>query len=132
MVSIPWEVYASRQMDNGFPEEDPELEAQIRAFFDKLPDLEYTDHDGQIANTLAAIYGDEPLLIDGHEGRKTLELVSAIYQSGTTSQRVKLPLRQGDAFYTREGILEAAPRFYEKTHSVENVETGDITFGREF
>ena len=132
MVSVPWEVYTSRQMDNGFPEEDPEMEAQIRAFYDKLPDLEYTDHDGQFANTLAAIYGEEPLLIDGHEGRKTLELVSAIYQSGTTNQRVKLPLRQGDAFYTREGILEAAPRFYEKTHSVENVETGDITFGREF
>lgn len=132
MVAMPWEVKASRQMENGFPEEDPQTEVKIQSYYENLPDLEYTNHTGQIANVLAAVSGEAQLLIDGYEGRKTLELVSAIYQSGALHKRVKLPLTPEDPFYTRDGILEAAPRFYEKTHSVENVETGKITYGRDF
>jgi predicted dehydrogenase len=132
MVSAPWSVSANRQMENGFPEADPETAAQIQAYYDGLPDLEYSDHAGQIGNVLAAIAGEQALLIDGHAGRKTLELVSAIYQSGATGARVSLPLTPKDPFYTREGILGAAPRFYKKRRSVEGFDTGEITFGRDF
>ena len=104
---------------------------KIQAFYEGLPDLEYTDFEGQIDNLLSAIAGGEPLLIDGESGRRTLELVTAIYQSGTTGERVKLPLGPESPFYTREGILEAVPRFYKKTRSVENIEYGEITFGRD-
>jgi len=55
-----------------------------------------------------------------------------VYQSGTTGERVKLPIGTESPFYTREGILEATPRFYEKTRSVDNMESGEITFGRDF
>ncbi|MGD9092714.1 MAG: Gfo/Idh/MocA family oxidoreductase [Anaerolineales bacterium] len=132
MVAIPWKVIASRQMSSGFPEDDPETAAEIQAYYEGLPDLVYTDFEGQIDNVLSTIAEEETLLIDGKSGRRTLELVTAIYQSGTTGKRVKLPLDPESPFYTREGILEAAPRFYEKTRSVENVETGEITFGRDF
>jgi predicted dehydrogenase len=132
MVAIPWKVIASRQMASGFPEDDPETAAEIQTYYEGLPDLKYTDFEGQIDNMLSTIAGEETLLIDGESGRRTLELVTAIYQSGTTGERVKLPFGSESPFYTREGILEAAPRFYEKTRSVENVDYGEITFGRDF
>jgi hypothetical protein len=80
---------------------------------------------------LAALEGKEDLLIDGVAGRKTLELVFAIYQSSTTGERVDLPMKPDDPFYTREGIMANAPRFYEKTKSVESA-SEDITYGSDY
>ena len=131
MVSVPWTVKASQQMENGFPENDPDFEAQVRAFYDSFPDLLNCDHDGQVANFLAAINGEEDLLVDGNEGRKTMELVTAIYQSGTLGEIVKLPLTPDSPFYTQQGILDNAVHFHEKTKSVDNFATDEITFARD-
>jgi predicted dehydrogenase len=130
-VSAPWRVQASLAMDNGFPKGNPDLEAEIEDYYQNLPDLDYQGHDGQIANVLAALAGEEDLLIDGVAGRKTLELVFAIYQSSTTGERVDLPMKPDDPFYTREGIMANAPRFYEKTKSVESA-SEDITYGSDY
>ena len=89
------------------------------------PLLYYLDHD----NALILDRGE--LLIDGKAGRRTLELVMAIYQSGITGKRVKLPLTPDDICYTREGILKNAPHFHEKTRSVESA-SEDITYGSEY
>ncbi len=128
-LSVPWQVKAARQKENGFPEENAELAAEIQRYYDQLPALPHEGHDGQIANMLAAIAGREPLLVDGGEGRKTLELITAIYQSGHLGQKVQLPLKPGDLFYTREGIMKNARRFHEKTRSVENFAKNEITVG---
>ena len=93
--------------------------------------MEHEGHDGQIANFLAAIEGREPLLVNGHQGRQTLELITAIYQSGHLSRRVKLPLGKDEPFYTRDGILRHARHFHEKTRSVENFANNEITLGRD-
>lgn len=132
MVKIPWKVRASVPMENGFPESNPELEAEINAQYENLPPVKYTGHTGQIDNVLGAIEGEQVLLIDGREGRKTLELVMAIYQSGATGLKVTLPLTSADPFYTHAGILENAPHYYEKTRSVENFATDTITLGRDY
>lgn len=129
-VAVPWRVKASRQKENGFPEDNPALAAEIQHFYDTLPALELEGHDGQIANFLAAIEGHDKLLVDGVEGRRTLELISAILQSGQTGQRVSLPLRPGYLFYTRESILKNARHFHEKIKSVENFANNEITLGR--
>lgn len=130
-VAVPWQVRASRQKDNGFPEDDPATTAAIQSFYDQLPALAFEGHDGQIANFLAAIAGREPLLVDGVQGRRTLELITAIYQSSHLDQRVALPLPASAPFYTREGILRHARHFHEKTRSVENFATNEITLGRD-
>ncbi len=130
-VSAPWRVQASLAMDNGFPKGNPDLEAEIEDYYQGLPDLDYQGHDGQIANVLAALEGEEDLLIDGVAGRKTLELVFAIYQSSTTGERVNLPMKPDDPFYTRDGIMANAPRFYEKTKSVESA-SEEITYGSDY
>jgi UDP-N-acetyl-2-amino-2-deoxyglucuronate dehydrogenase len=131
-VSLPWQVRAMKQRENGFPEDDVVTRSGIQASYDQLPAVEYEGHDGQIANFLGAIQQREPLLIDGTQGRRTLELVSAIYQSGHLGGKVALPMTPADPFYARDGILRAARRFHTKTRSVENFADNAITFGRDY
>jgi UDP-N-acetyl-2-amino-2-deoxyglucuronate dehydrogenase len=119
-IAAPWKVFASRQKGNGFPEPDPAVTAEIQALYDSIPELIYTGHTGQIENVLAAINGEAELLIDGHAGRRTIDLISAIYFAGTYGEKVKLPLSPDNPFYTTEGILARAPRFYQKRPPVEN------------
>jgi predicted dehydrogenase len=128
-IAAPWKVVASKQKENGFPEPDPALEAEIQALHDHLPELVHVGHAGQIANVLAAIDGEGELLIDGHAGRQTIELITAIYYAGTYGMKVKLPLAPDNPFYTSEGILALAPRFYKKTKSVENFADDAIVVG---
>lgn len=129
-VSVPWQLKAMRQRENGFPEDNAELLAEIQALWDKLPAVPDEGHAGQIANLLDAIAGRGPLLIDGREGRRTIELISAIYQSSHLGQKVTLPMKPTDAFYTAKGVLANARHFHEKTKSIANFATNEISFGR--
>ncbi|TDQ41977.1 putative dehydrogenase [Aureibacillus halotolerans] len=119
-VSVPWSVKATLSQENGFPKANPELEEEISSFYNDRPSLVHTGHAGQIYNVLQSIDGNESLLVDGKQGRNTLELITAIYKSATTKQAVRLPLDRNDDFYTRAGLLAAVPHFYEKTNSVDN------------
>ena len=73
--------------------------------------MTHEGYDGQIANVLGAIKGEQELLADGVAGRRAVDMVMAIYQSGTTGKRVRLPLKPEDIFYTREAGLRNAPQF---------------------
>lgn len=131
-VGIPWRVQASRQRDNGFPEDNAQLAAEIQALHESVPALEFEGHDGQIRNLLSAVEGSEPLLIDGTEGRRPIELISAMYQSAHLSAKVEIPLVHSAPFYTRQGALKHAHRFHQKTRSIENFSDNRITFGRDY
>ncbi|KRF42916.1 Gfo/Idh/MocA family protein [Paenibacillus sp. Soil787] len=128
-VSTPWKVKASNSKANGFPEPNTELEEQLQAFYEKLPEVEYEGHTGQIDNVLTAIETGAPVLIDGISGRQTLELITAIYKSASTGELVKLPLTNEDVFYTRHGVQANATHFYEKKTSIENFASQSITTG---
>ncbi|WP_079910948.1 Gfo/Idh/MocA family protein [Paenibacillus sp. 32352] len=125
-ISTPWKVKASISKENGFPEPNVPLETQIQAQYDALPDLPHLGHRGQIDNVLQAIENGSSILIDGVSGRNTLELITAIYKSASTGERVKLPLTKDDPFYTREGIQANATHFYEKTRSVTGFGNNEI------
>lgn len=132
-IAAPWKVYASLSKENGFPVRNESLEAELHAMYEAIPELEYTEHAGQIDDVLKAIeHGHTDILVDGNEGRKTLELITAIYQAATTKQTVTLPLQPDSPFYTTEGILANAPRFYEKKHSVIGFEHNEITLGSDY
>jgi len=128
-VSAPWKLAASASQPNGFPRKDEELEARIQQVYDAYPDLTYEGHRGQIRDVLAAIRQNGAVLVDGIQGRRTLELITAIYQAASTGQTVKLPLGPDSPFYTREGILNNATYFYEKKNSIENFSDNVITSG---
>ncbi len=131
-VGLPWRVKASRQRENGFPDDDPALAAEIQAFRDRVPALSLEGHDGQVANFVAAVEGREALWVDGAQGRRAIELISAVYQSACLGRPVALPLASQDPFYTRAGIMAHARRFHEKKKSLENFGTDEITLGRDF
>jgi len=85
-------------------------------------------HAGQIDNVMSALEKGSPLLIDGINGRKTLEFITAIYKSASTGEKAILPLSEKDQFHTREGIMANATHFYEKTKSIDNfVQNSTIT-----
>ncbi|PWU69365.1 Gfo/Idh/MocA family protein [Gracilibacillus dipsosauri] len=128
-VSAPWKVVASKSRENGFPEDDNDLNEQIQRTYDQLSDLAFEGHLGQIDNILSAILGEAEVLIDGKQGRNTLELITAIYESAQLGKTVKLPLNEESLFYTREGILQNAHHFYEKKKAVENFTDNRITSG---
>ena len=54
-------------------------------------------HQYQFANMVNAIEKGEPLLVDGAEARKAVEIIQAIYASAAAGTPVRLPLRTGSA-----------------------------------
>lgn len=129
-VSVPWKVFASTSKPNGFPEENAALEREIDGYWHKVPELEHVGHPGQIDNVMTAIEsGSSDVLVTAADGRKTVELITAIYQAASTGTTVDLPLAPTAPFYTRDGITAGAPRFFEKKKSVESFEKNDISLG---
>jgi predicted dehydrogenase len=129
LLAFPWRVKASRQRENGFPEDDPALEREIQRQYDALPALEHEGHAGQIDNVLSAIELKADVLVDGRAGRGTVELITAVYCSAFRGERVRLPLAADNPYYTRDGILAHAPRFHTKTKSVANFSDSAIRVG---
>lgn len=133
-ISAPWEVHASVSADNGFPLEqhDDALEAQLNSLFHATDKLQWTLHDGQIDDFLTAIEQNQSPLVDGEEGKRSLELITAMYKSAITRSIVTLPISASDVFYRTGGLASQAPHFYEKSTSVENFqEVNEISLGRD-
>ncbi|MDF2648269.1 MAG: oxidoreductase, partial [Paenibacillus sp.] len=51
----------------------------------------------------------EPAM-NGEQGRRVIEVITAIYKSASTGERVHLPIDSADPWYTTEGILERVRR----------------------
>ena len=130
-LAAPFAVYASTAKPNGFPDENTDLEAKIRAFADALPPLPYEGHTAQLSDVLHAIAEDRRPAIGGEDGRRTIELITAIYASGATCSTVSLPLDASHPFYTVEGIMRSVPHFHEKSASVMEL-SGNITLGSSY
>jgi UDP-N-acetyl-2-amino-2-deoxyglucuronate dehydrogenase len=128
-ISFPWKVCASTPRSNGFPDPNEALEKAIQEEYDSLPAIPYELYEGEFDNVLTAIETGSPVLVDGTQGRQTLELVMAIYQSACTGQTVTLPLDTSSPFYTAKGVQENAIHFYEKGESVENFGDDNIIVG---
>jgi len=130
-VSAPWRVSANIAQPNGFPaaEQNTALIKELDDYYASLPKLAHTLHEGQIDDVLAAIETGSKPMIGGEDGRRTIELIAAIYKAGTEQRTVELPMQKGDPFYTVKGIMEKVPRFYQKTASVGD-QGGNITFSK--
>ena len=116
---------------NGFPKQEGNeaLKKALEEFQEQIPPLAHEGHTGEIENVLSALEKGERPLITGEDGRRTVEVITAIYKAGFTGQQVKLPIESGDEYYTFDGVLKNAVHFYEKTASVENFAEERITVG---
>ncbi|MDR1967043.1 MAG: Gfo/Idh/MocA family oxidoreductase [Synergistaceae bacterium] len=125
-IAIPFAAHASATRDNGFPYPDETRRREIEAAFAELPTLTHENHDGQIANFLAAINGDEGLIADASDGRNCIELITGIYKSGVGHSSVTLPIDCGDEFYGNRWRA-SAPHFNEKKNDVAHFDDMTIT-----
>jgi len=128
-IAAPFSVAAEKSKPNGFGEPNVELEKEITDKYNSLQTREHEGFDGEIDDVLSAIENNSRPLITGEDGRKTVELITAIYKSGCLKQTVSLPLSKDDEFYTFDGILKNAIRFNKKIKSTENLGDDEITLG---
>jgi predicted dehydrogenase len=127
-VSLDGEVVAEVTQPNGFPVPggNTELVAQLEALAAQQGPLPHLGHEGQIDDVLTAIETGGRPAIDGHDGRRTIELITAIYQAGIERRTVDLPLAADDPYYQPGTLTERAPRFYAKSASVRD-QSGPIS-----
>ena len=130
-LAAPFSCYASLSMGNGFPQRNEALEKEIADFAAALPPVRYEGHTGQLENVLTALEQNAPVAIGGEDGRRTIELITAVYKSGATGETVSLPLAADDPFYTVEGLMARMPHFHEKTAYAADLE-GEITLGSSY
>jgi predicted dehydrogenase len=130
-ISAPWKTAASLSKPNGFPIVDEDYEKELNEYYASLPNLTYIGHQGQIDNVLTALETDADYLVKGEDGRRTIELITAIYKAGTEQKTIDLPIQKDDPFYTVQGITERVPHFYKKTASVTEL-TGGISVGSDY
>ena len=116
---------------NGFPKDggNGELIKKLEDFYQAIPDLVYEGHTGEIDDVLKALETGGRPLITGIDGRRTVEVITAIYTAGFGGKTVKLPIYKEDESYHFDGILKNAIHFYEKSASVENFREEKITLG---
>jgi predicted dehydrogenase len=71
----------------------------LSRFRENPPNVYGYGHLAYLRHVIGAIEGNQPALVDGLEGRKSLELINAIYESIETGQEVRL------RFETKHGRL---------------------------
>ena len=130
-IAAPWDIKAEVTKLNGFPVQggNKELIDKITEFYQSIPDLKYEGHTGQIDNVLTALENETRPMVTGIDGRKTIELITAIYKAGFRKEVVKLPLAKDDEYYTFNGFLKNAVHFYKKSTTIENFAADEITVG---
>lgn len=131
-LSIPWKPAAYKELENGFPIENGGFLRLLQEKYDSLPSLEVEGHAAQIKNFLDSIEGKDKLLVDGYEGFKAIEIITAIYKSACTGKAVDLPISRDDDFYYKDKLVERMPRFHVKTREKSSFEINVITLGRDF
>lgn len=130
-LNIPWKPKADYALPNGYRAENTEYEEKLNELYQSIPELKFEGHPAHILNVLKAILGEEELLSGGEEGRKTIELITAIYKASVLRKTVFLPVTPADDFYRKEGLMSQMPRFHQKTVSVKNLKKVKITLGRD-
>ncbi|GIG41029.1 Gfo/Idh/MocA family protein [Cellulomonas phragmiteti] len=129
-VAQPWSVRAEAAQPNGFPARggDAGLVASIEQLAADRAPLAHEGHAGQIGDLLAALVQGRAPAITGEDGRRTVEVVTAVYQAAIERRPVDLPLDPASPWYTGEALLARAPRYHEKTRAVASQE-GVISLG---
>ena len=129
--SFPWSLKAELTRSNGFPIDggNRELMDKIEALVGQIPPLAWEGHTGEIDDFYRAVETGEAPLITGEDGRRTVELITAIYKAGCLNCPVTLPISREDEYYRFEGILKHAIHFFEKSAAVENFSDSEITLG---
>lgn len=129
-ISQPWRAVAEIARPNGFPESggNTQLVAELDALAEQQTRLEHTGHAGHLGDVIAAIRDGRTPLVDGEDGKRAIELVTAIYAAAIERRTIDLPIPPEDPWYRSGTLVERAPRFFAKTTSVDS-QDGEIIVG---
>ncbi|NLG68251.1 MAG: Gfo/Idh/MocA family oxidoreductase [Firmicutes bacterium] len=106
-VALPWQVAAKVPDAHGFPVPDPVRVERLERYARSVPVPEGSGHAAQVGDVLRALRDGGRPVVDGREGRRSIELVTALYESAVSGRRVLLPLTPADPFYTTYGLHTA-------------------------
>lgn len=85
-----WKFKNSKDSDLGLPKGEQPAHISLSPTSNLIEDV--WAHQQQIADMIEAIKQDREPAINGDEGRKTVQLVLAIYESARTGKRITLPV----------------------------------------
>ncbi|MBS4218698.1 Gfo/Idh/MocA family oxidoreductase [Bacillus sp. FJAT-49711] len=102
-ISIPLKFHALKENEGGFPLEDRE---GLKYLENKASEIQvgHLGHTGPVNDLFQAIKNDREPLVNGEEARRVIEIITAIYKSATTGERIPLPISSNDPWYTTEGL----------------------------
>lgn len=109
-ASIPLAFHAVREDERGFPVADEASAEELAETARQAVPDGTDDHQGPIRDLFEAIRGNREPKVNGTEGRRVIELITAIYKSATLGARVSLPIAQDDPWYTTEGLHRLVKR----------------------
>lgn len=89
---IKWEFSNPDQMDDAIVAEMHNQNSSGGGASDPSA-ISFAGHVAQFKDVIDAIKSDRKPLIDGHQGRRSVEVILAIYQAAQTGELVKLPLK---------------------------------------
>jgi predicted dehydrogenase len=89
---------------------DPAAKEELEQAACSVPQPAYEEHTCQVRDLLDAIKEGRPPLVDGGEGRKSIELVTGIYRSARLRQETIFPITDEDPFYRRGAFAGSKPR----------------------
>lgn len=127
-LSAPWNPKAEVSMGNGFPADggNKVLLKELENAYQAIPDLKYTGHTGEIDDVLSALEKGTRPLITGVDGKRTVEMITAIYKAGFTDQFVRLPMLSEDEYYCGDGIQKNAIHSYKKGKALDCLSAEEI------
>ncbi|MGQ9463454.1 MAG: Gfo/Idh/MocA family protein [Candidatus Fervidibacter sp.] len=97
-VSLPWQLNLI----------DSRYQSEVEEWLNRIPRPEHSGHMAVISDFFSAVQTGRKPVVDGREGRRSVELAIAIYKSAITGQIVNLPIQPDDPFYTKSGLIAAA------------------------
>ena len=65
-------------------------------------------HAMQFRDFVEAVNENRPPAIDGHEGRRSVEIILAVYKAAETGKIIKLPLQRDPVLKTRSATKKVA------------------------
>jgi predicted dehydrogenase len=65
-------------------------------------------HAIQFRDFVDAVKKDRPPAVDGHEGRRSVEIILGVYKAAETGKTVKLPLKSDPVLQARKAAKKGA------------------------
>ena len=101
-VTLPWDVHVTKERGRGMAAVDEEKAQELREWAEaRIPEPAHGGHAAQIGEVLESLREGRAPAVTGSEGRKSIEMIIALYKAALTGERVRLPITEEDPYYRK-------------------------------